>query len=44
MLSDWLDEERSHTVVANEIFQELPRKFEDKFHDDMQALNVGGGG
>lgn len=40
VLSDWLDEEKGGSVVDNDIFQVLPRLYEDKFHQDMKHLNV----
>jgi len=40
ILSDWLDSEKGATVTDNSIFSELPRYWEEKFHEDMEALNV----
>ena len=40
VLSIWLDKEKGKTVNKNEIFFELPKRFETSYHDDMAALNV----
>lgn len=40
IVSDWLDGLHGSEVTDNEIFQDLPRKFEELFHEDMKALNV----
>lgn len=39
-IADWLDKRDGHTVNGNEIFEELPKYWESKFHEDMSALNV----
>jgi len=40
-LSDWLDEKQGHEVSEHSIFNSLSRYWEDAFHKDMEALNVG---
>jgi cysteinyl-tRNA synthetase len=40
VLSIWLDKEKGKTVNKNEIFFDLPKRFETSYHDDMAALNV----
>ena len=40
LISDWLDKKRGSEVTQNEIFSELPRYWEQKFHEDMDALNI----
>lgn len=40
VLSIWLDKEKGKTVNKNEIFFDLPKRFEASYHDDMAALNV----
>ncbi len=40
ILSIWLDKEKGKTVNKNEIFFDLPKRFETSYHDDMAALNV----
>lgn len=37
---EWLDKNEGHTVNENHIFEDLPKLWEDKFHEDMNALNV----
>jgi len=39
-MSDWLDKHHGAEVTDNKIFDDLPKLFEDKFHQDMAALNV----
>lgn len=41
-IADWLDKRDGHTVNDNHIFEELPKYWENKFHEDMTALNVRG--
>ena len=40
LLSDWLDKQFGAEVVENSIFSKLPTYWEEKFHEDMEALNV----
>ena len=40
VMSDWLDKHHGAEVTDNQIFDDLPKLFEDKFHQDMAALNV----
>lgn len=40
-LSDWLDKKDGSTITENSIFESLPRFWENEFHKDMNALNVG---
>jgi len=40
LVSDWLDKNHGSTVTDNNIFQELPRYWEEEYHNDMTALNV----
>lgn len=40
VLSDWLDKHHGSQVTENSIFAELPKLYEKKFHEDMDALNV----
>jgi cysteinyl-tRNA synthetase len=40
LVSDWLDKEQGSSATQNEIFSDLPRYWEEKFHQDMDALNV----
>jgi len=40
VMSDWLDKHHGAEVTDNKIFDDLPKLFEDKFHQDMAALNV----
>lgn len=39
-VSDWLDQQKGHTVTDNSIFANLPRHWEAEYHRDMDALNV----
>jgi len=39
-MSDWLDKHHGAEVTDNKIFDDLPKLYEDKFHQDMAALNV----
>lgn len=41
VLSDWLDKQLGSQITENSIFAELPKLYEKKFHEDMDALNVG---
>ena len=40
LLSDWLDKQEGAGVTENAIFSKLPDYWEEKFHQDMEALNV----
>ncbi|XP_025084999.1 cysteine--tRNA ligase, cytoplasmic-like [Pomacea canaliculata] len=40
VLAGWLDKEMGSSVTDNAIFSELPRRFEEEFHKDMEALQV----
>lgn len=40
-LAEWLDIEYGATVTDNAIFSSLPAYWEEDFHKDMDALNVG---
>jgi cysteinyl-tRNA synthetase len=40
LLSDWLDKQAGAGVTENAIFSKLPNYWEEKFHQDMEALNV----
>ena len=40
VMSDWLDKHHGAEVIDNKIFDDLPKLYEDKFHQDMAALNV----
>ena len=40
LLSDWLDKKHGAGVSENEIFSKLPRFWEEKYHEDMEALNI----
>ena len=40
VMSDWLDKHHGEEVTDNKIFDDLPKLYEDKFHQDMAALNV----
>ena len=40
LLSDWLDKKHGAGVSENEIFSKLPRYWEEKYHQDMEALNI----
>ncbi|KAL9922789.1 cysteine--tRNA ligase, cytoplasmic isoform 1-T2 [Glossina fuscipes fuscipes] len=39
-IADWLDKKEGATINDNSIFEELPRYWEDQFHNDMNALNI----
>lgn len=39
-ISHWLDSKYGATITENSIFTELPRYWENEFHNDMKALNV----
>lgn len=43
LVSDWLDKQFGAEVTENEIFAKLPRYWEQKYHEDMEALNVSHG-
>ena len=40
LLSDWLDKQHGKEITQNEIFAKLPKYWEEKYHQDMDALNV----
>ena len=40
LLSDWLDKQFGSEVKDNAIFSKLPQFWEEKYHEDMDALNV----
>ena len=40
LMSDWLDKQFGSSVTENEIFSKLPRYYEEKYHEDMDSLNV----
>ena len=40
IMGDWLDKQFGANVTENEIFSKLPRYWEEKYHEDMDALNV----
>ena len=40
IMGDWLDKQFGGNVTENEIFSKLPRYWEEKYHEDMDALNV----
>ena len=40
LLSDWLDRQYGAQVTDNAIFSKLPKYWEEKYHQDMEALNV----
>ncbi|XP_074660853.1 cysteine--tRNA ligase, cytoplasmic-like isoform X2 [Tubulanus polymorphus] len=40
VMSDWLDGKHGSEVTDNSIFAELPKKFEEEYHEDMESLNV----
>lgn len=40
LLSDWLDKQFGSDVKDNAIFSKLPQYWEEKYHEDMDALNV----
>ena len=40
LLSDWLDKKLGPGVTENAIFSKLPNYWEERFHQDMEALNV----
>ena len=37
---DWLDKQFGAGVTENAIFSKLPNYWEEKFHQDMEGLNV----
>ncbi|XP_023315626.1 cysteine--tRNA ligase, cytoplasmic isoform X2 [Trichogramma pretiosum] len=39
-LSDWLDSKKGDTVDEHSIFNKLSQKWEEDYHEDMNALNV----
>ena len=39
-ISIWLDSKEGSSVNDNNIFEALPRYWEDQFHNDMKSLNV----
>ncbi|XP_046552685.1 cysteine--tRNA ligase, cytoplasmic-like isoform X1 [Haliotis rubra] len=40
VMAGWLDRSSGSTVSDNSIFSDLPRHWEEEFHNDMDALNV----
>merc|ERR1712241_928807 len=40
VMSDWLDKQFGTSVSENEIFAKLPRYWEERYHEDMEALNI----
>ncbi|KAK7082265.1 hypothetical protein SK128_026045, partial [Halocaridina rubra] len=40
VLGEWLDKLKGKDVTDNSIFSDLPRYYENKFNEDMEALNV----
>jgi len=40
IMGDWLDKQFGANVTENEIFSKLPRYWEEKYHEDMDALNI----
>ena len=40
LLSDWLDKKDGASITENEIFSKLPKYWEEKYHQDMEALNI----
>lgn len=40
LMSDWLDKQHGGNVTDNAIFAKLPRYWENKYHQDMEALNI----
>lgn len=40
LLADWLDQQLGAGITDNDIFAKLPRYWEEKYHQDMEALNV----
>ncbi len=40
LLADWLDKQLGAGVTDNAIFSSLPKYWEERFHEDMAALNV----
>ena len=40
LLSDWLDKQFGSEVKDNAIFSKLPQYWEEKYHEDMDNLNV----
>ena len=40
VMSDWLDKHHGAEVTDNKIFDDLPKLYEEKFHQDMAALSV----
>lgn len=40
LLSDWLDKSQGSGVTDNAIFSKLPQFWEEKYHQDMEALNI----
>ena len=40
LLSDWLDKQHGASITENEIFSKLPKYWEEKYHQDMEALNI----
>lgn len=40
LLGDWLDQQSGAGITDNAIFSKLPKYWEEKYHQDMDALNV----
>ena len=40
VLAGWLDKKYGSGVTDNAIFSDLPRKWEQEFHSDMESLQV----
>ncbi|XP_017010277.2 cysteine--tRNA ligase, cytoplasmic [Drosophila takahashii] len=39
-ISEWLDSQKGAQINDNAVFEELPRYWEDQFHNDMKSLNI----
>eukprot|EP00095_Tigriopus_kingsejongensis_P008856 snap_masked-scaffold15_size728074-processed-gene-4.6 protein:Tk08856 transcript:snap_masked-scaffold15_size728074-processed-gene-4.6-mRNA-1 annotation:"hypothetical protein L798_02588" len=40
LLGDWLDQQHGAEITDKAIFAQLPKYWEEKFHQDMDALNI----
>ncbi|XP_059079587.1 cysteine--tRNA ligase, cytoplasmic-like isoform X1 [Tigriopus californicus] len=40
LLGDWLDQQSGAGITDNAIFSKLPKYWEEKYHQDMDALNI----
>ena len=40
VLAGWLDKKHGSGVTENDIFSDLPQKWEQEFHRDMESLQV----